>query len=379
MPALTFADPAVDAFRAELRVWLESHVPAAWATRFDLSEAQQSQLRMDWEKELAAGGYSGVSWPRDFGGLGLGVIEEVVFYQEAARAHAPEEANAIGKHVAGPSIMVNGTREQRQRYLPRILDGTEIWCEGYSEPGAGSDLAAVQTLAETDGGVLRITGSKIWTSNAHIADVCWLLARTSRELPLHQNLSIVLLDMHQDTIRINPIRDITGEQHFNEVVFDGAIAPIENVVGKINEGWKLASLTGFRAVSQAITGASRRYLFIREWADTINTCCGATPALSRDAARLSARVELINWQMMRAAELQAQGKSWRRATAVLHLYWSELMQEVTSFGELSRCERHRTQWRQLDLQSRAATIYGGTTQIQKNVLCKRVLGLPIPR
>jgi alkylation response protein AidB-like acyl-CoA dehydrogenase len=379
VPAKTFEDPDVEIFRAQLRDWLQANVPKTWGSRFELSEAEQSRIKTDWERTLSKGGYAGVSWPLEFGGMGLGPIEEVVFYQEAARAHAPEEANVIGKHVAGPSIAVNGTTRQRERYLQPILDGVEIWCEGFSEPDAGSDLAAVQTTADIDGDMLRITGHKIWTSNAHIADLCWLLARTSREQSRRHNVSMVIVDMHQEGVEVVPIRDLTGERHFNEVSFNGAVAPIENVVGEINEGWQLASVTGFRAGRQAITGGLRRYLFLREWADTLVDCCASGPGQRAEAERLSMRVELVSWQVMRSAELVAQGRNWHQSTSVLHVYWGELMQDLTAFGVATRCARHREHWRHLDLQSRSATIYGGTAQIQKNVIATRVLGLKSPR
>lgn len=372
----SFADPAVDEFRAQAAAWLADHVPAAWARRFEMSEDERTGIRRDWERTLCSGRYTGISWPAEVGGRGLGPIEELVFFQEAGRAHAPEELNVIGKHVAGPSIVINGTDEQRARYLPAILRGEEIWCEGYSEPGAGSDLAAVQTIAEPDGpDWYRVTGHKIWTSNAQIADRCWLLARTSRELRRHHNLSMFLLDMHQDGIEVRPIRQLTGEAHFNEVFFDGARVARADLVGEEHEGWRLATLRGQRAGRQVIVGALRRHMLITEWLDTLAHCVAGRPTASSHQA-LSVRASLLGWQVARGTDLLARDEDWFPVTSVLQMWWSQLMQDITTCGLQQDCAEHRSYWRGLHLESLAATIYGGTSQIQRNVVASRVLDLP---
>jgi alkylation response protein AidB-like acyl-CoA dehydrogenase len=371
----SFEDPRVDDFRAEAARWLKAHVPAAWADRFDMPEDERIGIRRDWERTLWEGGYTGISWPEAFGGRGLGPIEEVVYFQEAGRAHAPEELNVIGKYVAGPSIMINGTDEQRARYLPAILRGQEIWCEGYSEPDAGSDLAAVQTIAEPDGDTYHVHGHKIWTSNAHIADRCWLLARTSRELRRHHNLSMFLLDMHQDGISVQPIRQLTGEAHFNEVFFDGAVVTRADLVGEEHEGWRLATLRGQRAGRQVIAGALRRHMLITEWLDTLGHCVAGTPAAGRHRG-LTTKATLLSWQVARGTDLLARDEDWFPVTSVLQMWWSELMQEITACGLEQNCADHRSYWRNLHLEALAATIYGGTSQIQRNVVASRVLGLP---
>jgi alkylation response protein AidB-like acyl-CoA dehydrogenase len=371
----SFEDPRVDDFRAEAAGWLKAHVPAAWADRFDMADDERIGIRRDWERTLWEGGYTGISWPEAFGGRGLGPIEEVVYFQEAGRAHAPEELNVIGKYVAGPSIMINGTDEQRARYLPAILRGQEIWCEGYSEPDAGSDLAAVQTIAEPDGDTYHVHGHKIWTSNAHIADRCWLLARTSRELRRHHNLSMFLLDMHQDGISVKPIRQLTGEAHFNEVFFDGAVVSRDDLVGEEHEGWRLATLRGQRAGRQVIAGALRRHMLITEWLDTLGHCVEGTPAAGRHRG-LATKATLLSWQVARGTDLLARDEDWFPVTSVLQMWWSELMQEITACGLEQNCADHRSYWRNLHLEALAATIYGGTSQIQRNVVASRVLGLP---
>jgi alkylation response protein AidB-like acyl-CoA dehydrogenase len=371
----SFEDDEVEAYRERAASWLTKNVPASWANRFEMSEDERVAVRHEWERTLWEGGYTGISWPAEAGGQGLGPIEEVVFFQEAGRAHAPEELNVIGKHVAGPSIVVNGTPEQRRKYLPAILRGDEIWCEGYSEPGAGSDLASVQTIAEPDGENYRVYGQKIWTSNAHIADRCWLLARTSRELPRHHNLSMFLLDMHQDGITVKPIRQITGDSHFNEVFFDGAVVSRADLVGEEHEGWRLATLRGQRAGRQVVAGALRRYMTIAEWLDTLRHCArdGASIARQRE---LATRASLLSWHVARATDLLARDENWIGSTTVLQMWWSELMQQITECGLDQDCPEHQSYWRNLHLEALAATIYGGTAQIQRNVVASRVLDLP---
>jgi alkylation response protein AidB-like acyl-CoA dehydrogenase len=372
---LSFEDDAVAVYRAEAAAWLAEHVPASWMRRFELSEDERAAVRREWERTLWEGGYTGISWPVEAGGQGLGPIEEVVFFQEAGRAHAPEELNVIGKHVAGPSIVVNGTPEQRRKYLPAILRGDEIWCEGYSEPGAGSDLASVQTIAERDGDNYRVYGQKIWTSNAHAADRCWLLARTSRELPRHHNLSMFLLNMHQDGITVRPIRQITGDSHFNEVFFDGAVVSRADLVGEEHEGWRLATLRGQRAGRQVIGGALRRYMTIAEWLDTLQHCVRDAASAARQH-ELATRASLLSWHVTRATDLLARDENWIASTTVLQMWWSELMQQITECGLDQDCPEHQAYWRGLHLEALAATIYGGTAQIQRNVVASRVLGLP---
>ncbi len=372
----SFEDPRVAEFRTLAADWLAAHVPATWANRFDMPEDERISVRREWERTLWAGRYTGISWPEKFGGRGLGPIEDLVFFQEAGRAHAPEELNVIGKHVAGPSIVVNGTDEQRSRYLPAILSGQEIWCEGYSEPDAGSDLASVQTIAEPDGaGMYRVTGHKIWTSNAHIADRCWLLARTSRELRRHHNLSMFLLDMHQPGITVRPIRQLTGEAHFNEVFFDGVRVARADLVGQEHEGWRLATLRGQRAGRQVITGALRRHMLIAEWLDTLQHCVAGRPAASRHR-ELATKATVLSWQVARGTDLLARDGDWFPVTSVLQMWWSQLMQDITACGLQQDCAEHRAYWRGLHLEALAATIYGGTSQIQRNVVASRVLDLP---
>ena len=369
-PALSsFEQPGCDAFREEVRAFISAAIPAEWHEHL-------LEMRREWERSVFAAGFAGLSWPAEHGGRGLGPIEELIYYEEAGRAHAPDELNSIGKYVSGPSIMAHGTVEQQRRYLPRILAAEEIWCEGFSEPDAGSDLAAASTRAVPDGEQYRLVGRKIWTSNAHLADRCYLLAKTSQEAPRHHNLSMFLVDMHQSGIEIVPIRQITGESEFNEVLFDGAVVSREDLLGEENDGWRLASVTGFRSARQAISSL-RRYVQIREWLDLLTSCCGRTGVVpDSELADLQARGEVVRWHAMRTIELMVNEASWYPTACVLQLWWSGVMQDVTERGMLTGCPFHRHFWRQSFLETRAASIYGGTSQIQRNVVADRVLGLP---
>jgi alkylation response protein AidB-like acyl-CoA dehydrogenase len=373
----SFEDPALDTFRQSVRDWLLGALPDVREIQAEESAAEHIARLRAWEKTVYQGGWAGISWPREYGGRGLGLVEEVVFQQEACHMGAPEELNHIGKHIVGPNIVVNGTDQQRAKYLPGILSGDEIWCEGYSEPGAGSDLAAVRTTAAPDGSRgFRIEGHKIWTSRAHIADRCWLLARTSPEAPRHHNLSMFLLDMHQDGIQIRPIKQITGAAEFCEVFFDGAFVERADLIGEENEGWRLATIPGFRAGIQNVRNALRRYTVIVEWLEILDSCCAKTADDDWDAGPIATKAELLNWQVMRTAEKLARQLDWYPSAAVLSVFWGELLQSAAEAGVLAGCPRHRAFWRQKVLESVAATIYGGTAQIQRNVIASRVLNLP---
>lgn len=372
----TLSDPDVVAFREEVRAWLQSAMPREWVERRDvMSEEEKLEARRQWEKILFAGGYAGITWPTEYGGRGLGPLENLAFYEEAAAVHALDELNTIGKYLAGPAIIAHGTPEQKALHLPKILAGEWIWCEGFSEPGAGSDLAAVSTTAERVGDEYRINGQKIWTSRAEVASFCYLLVRTSKELPRHHNLSLFLFDMRQPGVKTTPIRQITGEQtHFSQVFFDGARATPSQMLGKENEGWALGTLLGFRSERQA-ADALRRYVQMHEWFDQLRECTDETCAHPDAFERLRVRLEVLRWHIRRCVELTANGRKWYPASAVLKLYWSELMQEIATAGLELACARHLGYWRLRYLDSRASTIYGGPAQIQRNVIADRVLEL----
>jgi alkylation response protein AidB-like acyl-CoA dehydrogenase len=379
----TLAGPAAGSYRDRLREWLETAIPLQWRQRDEhpLTIDAEHELRRHWGRRLFAAGYAGLTWPREFGGQGLGPIEEFILYDELARADAPESLDTIGKYLAGPAIIHRGSDAQREKYLRKILSGDEIWCEGYSEPGAGSDLAAASTVAKPIEGGYRITGRKIWTSFAAVADRCYLLAKTSPTLPRRHNLSVLLLDMHQPSVQVRPIKQISGAAYFNEVVFDGARVEAADRLGPENAGWELVGMTGpFRRV-RFVRDGLRHYSELRDLAARFRECaqqhCPADGSVAR-ADRFVERVELYRWHLMRLTELQANERDWFGPASVIRYTGTELSQQITEAGLALACPRDGAYWRLRYLDRRSATISGGSVQIQRNVVSTAVLKLPRP-
>ncbi|MQA87231.1 MAG: acyl-CoA dehydrogenase [Streptosporangiales bacterium] len=377
----SFGSPEARAFRERLRTWLAGNVPEAWrrAGGEDLTDDEVVEVRREWDRRLFAAGYAGVTWPVEFGGRGFGPVEEYVFYEECARAGAPEGLGRVGRLLAGPTLIAHGTDEQRARYLRPILSGEEIWCQGFSEPGAGSDLAAVRTRAGRDGAVYRVSGQKTWTSFAHYADWCLLLALTGPAELRHRNLSMLIVDMHAPGVTVRPIRQISGRSEFNEVFFDDVEVPVANRIGAEDDGWRVAMtvLTNERGMAEA----ANRYVDLMADSRQLLECAGHRPSrIGGDTLGgvevYADRVEALRWQVMRAVEKSARGGDWFPSMAVLKLYWSELMQDMASAGLGLGCAEHASWWRRRYLESRATTIYSGTSEIQRNIIAERVLGLP---
>jgi alkylation response protein AidB-like acyl-CoA dehydrogenase len=372
--ATSFADLEAQQFREELRAWFEDAVPEGWRTdRQSMTVDEKQQVQRNWDRTLAANDLAGLSWPAEYGGRGLGPIEELIYYQESARAHAPEGFGRIGRILAGPTIVARGSDEQKARYLPGILDGSEIWCQGFSEPGAGSDLASVSTRAtRTDGGYL-VNGQKIWTSFAQYAHRCIMLVKTDPEAPRHRNLTFLLLDMTQPGVDIRPIVQISGAQEFSEVFFTDVFVPDEDRVGDEGEGWNVAMtvLTNERGTTEAAT----RLVEATAQADLLDRCCATGPFTSAKDDLLL-RIGLLNWQVLRATEEKATGADWFLAGSTLKVQWSELLQGCSELGVRTGCREHRDYWRFQYLESRAASIYSGSNEIQRNIITDRVLRVP---
>src|SRR5712691_5042005 len=235
-----------EAFRKEVRQWLETNLPDDLRGRaFAASRADHEEVRKlrAWQKTMFEAGYIGIDWPREFGGRGASLIDVIILYQEMARAESPQIVNRGGVSMLGPTLMKHGTPAQQTRFLSKILSADEMWCQGFSEPNAGSDLANLQTRAVRDGDDFVVNGQKVWTSMAHVADWCFLLVRTDPAAAKHKGISFLLVDMKSPGITIRPLRQITGEAEFNEVFFDNVRVPVENLVGKLNEGWSVALTT----------------------------------------------------------------------------------------------------------------------------------------
>ena len=384
-------------FRTSIRDWLATNLPPGWGTTFrePENEAERFAFRLAWEHKLHAAGWSGVAWPREHGGRGATLVEQAIFQEELARANAPESVNIIGRNLTAPTLMEHGTAAQKARFLPKIMSSEEIWCQGFSEPNSGSDLASARCRAVIEGDEFVITGQKIWTSFAQYAQWCFVLARTDPSVPKHQGLSFILVDMRSPGITIRPLVQITGETEFSEVFFDGVRVPRENLVGELNRGWRIAmtTLTYERGPEEALP---RQVRFGRDLDAILSRAASRRPDGSRVADDPALRQKLaasyIDLELMRLAGLRSfsrliKGEAMGAEASLNKLYWSHMYQRMTelalevegSSGALLPGDEDAP----LDgafpykfLQSRAMTIYSGSSEIQRNIIAERVLGLP---
>ena len=362
-------------FRAEAEQWLDLNVPDEWRQhRGALDEEQETRIRWEWDRQLHAGGFAGLSLPVEYGGQGLGMFEEVIFGELSARAQAPDGLGRIGKILTAPLLIAHGTEEQKSAYLPAILSGEQVWCQGFSEPGSGSDLASVTCSARRVEGGYLVRGRKTWTSFSRQAQRCLLLARTDQDAPRYKNLSLLLLDMQAPGVSISPIRQISGSQHFSETSFDDVFVADADRVGPENDGWRMAMavLSTERGAVEAVS----RYVEIRADMTLLQDCCAQQGEYVDLLQDLDMRVELVRWQVHKALGRQDDEARLLRSASVLKVMWSELWQELTSVAAKLSCNNHRDHWRHQYLESRAATIYSGTSEIQRNIIAERVLGLP---
>lgn len=362
-------------FRARAESWLAENVPERWRqNRGALDEDEETQIRAQWDRALYRGGYSGLSLPREYGGQGLGLAEEVVFGELAARAQAPDGLARIGKILTAPTLIAHGTDHQKSTYLPAILSGEQVWCQGFSEPGSGSDLASVTCSARRVEGGYLVNGRKTWTSFSRQAHRCLLLARTDEQAPRYKNLSMLLLDMHAPGVTISPIKQISGSQHFSETFFEDVFVSADDLVGGEGDGWRIAMtvLANERGGVEGIT----RYVEIRADMDLLQSCCAQPGEATGQLRDLDTRVELVRWQVSKAVSRQDDAQGYLGSSMVLKVMWSELWQEITSLAATLSCPQHRAHWRHQYLESRSATIYSGTSEIQRNLIAERVLGMP---
>ncbi|MFF8274722.1 acyl-CoA dehydrogenase family protein [Streptomyces lateritius] len=381
-PAGTAGRPAnsVPEFRAEIREWLKAHLGGEYARLKGLGgpgrEHEAFTERLAWERHLAAHGWTCLGWPKEYGGRGASLEEQIAFHEEYALAGAPARVNHIGEQLLGPTLLAHGTEEQKARFLPPIRAVEELWCQGYSEPGAGSDLAAVRTRATREGDAWVVTGQKIWTSLARESRWCFLLARTEPGSRRHAGLSYLLVPMDQPGVEVRPIVQLTGTSEFNEVFFDGARTDADHVVGAPGDGWRIAMATlGFE---RGVSTLGQQVGFRREFEGLL--------ALARRAGALDD--PLIRDRLARSwTGLEAMRASALRGTdpSVAKLYWShwhrdlgELAMDIRgAAATLAAGEPYELDaWQRLFLFSRADTIYAGSSEIQRTLVAERVLGLP---
>lgn len=341
---------------------------------------------MAWERRLGTDGWTGVGWPAEFGGRGLPLDMQVIFYEEYARAGGPGRLGHIGEGLIGPTLIHFGSPEQQREFLPNILHGEELWCQGYSEPDAGSDLANVQTRAERDGDRWVINGQKVWTSNAHVSDWCFVLARTDRDAAKHKGISFLLVPMDAPGIEIRPIVQITGTSEFNEVFFDDTPTRADLVVGGVGNGWKVAM--GLLAFERGASTLGQQFGFLHEFRGVLENARStgrvADPSIRQRLASMWTRLEIQRWNSLRMLTMADQPEL-TGPSYISKLYWARLHRDLGELAfdvlgsaaeicdaapyELNAAQR-------LMLYTRADTIYGGSNQIQRNIIGERALGLP---
>jgi alkylation response protein AidB-like acyl-CoA dehydrogenase len=382
-------------FRARLRTWLEENVPQARGTPAHPEPEGDERLAFykDWSRRLYDAGFVGLPWPKAYGGYEAPISHQVISLEEFARSEAPEHMNVIGLGMAGPTILSHGTEDQRQRYLPRILTAEDIWCQGFSEPGAGSDLASLSTRAVRDGDHYVVNGQKVWSSFAHVADFCILLTRTDGSGPKHQGLTYLVLDMHADGVEVRPLRQITGESEFNEIFLTDVRVPVENVLGREGDGWAVAitTLMNERAsLGVALTvrlEVALRHLVELARSTRRNGSTAAEDPLFRDGiAQLWIDLAALRFTNYRAYSSFLQTGMPGPEGSTAKLVWSETNQRLTKlaleiegpFALLSGGEQAVLdgRWQRLQLRSRGNSIEGGTSEVLRNIIAERVLRLP---
>jgi alkylation response protein AidB-like acyl-CoA dehydrogenase len=368
------------AFRAEVRDWLDVSLPEerrggrGGAQRFDDSFGRE------WSRRLYDAGYAGLTWPTEYGGAGAPYSFQAIYYEEMARAQAPAHVGVIGLGMAGPTIMAHGTDEQKQAHLSKILSAEEIWCQGFSEPGAGSDLAAARTRAERKGDVYVVNGQKVWSSFAHIADFCILVTLSDPDAPRYRGLTYLIVDMKAPGVEVRPLRQITGEAEFNEIFFDDVEVPVSNRLGEEGEGWQVAMTTllhergtlGFALTAALEVGVDRLVAVARDRAD------------GDSSLRQRVANEWIELQALRYTNYRSLGTYQRTGIpgpegSAIKLRWSEQNQRMTKLGrELLGPEGILDDgwWHHQQLRSRGNTIEAGTSEVLRNIVAERVLGLP---
>jgi alkylation response protein AidB-like acyl-CoA dehydrogenase len=375
-----------EAFRSEVRDWLAEHLVGEFAELRGAGgpgrEHEGFDTRLAWERLLGEHGWIGLGWPAPHG-RGLPLMQQVIFHEEYARADAPHRVNHVGENLLAPTIVALGSEEQKARFLPPIAAGDELWCQGYSEPDAGSDLANVQTRAIRDGDDWVITGQKVWTSLAHVADWCFVIARTEPDSKRHAGLSYLLVPMKQDGVEIRPIIQVTGTSEFNEVFFDGARTAADNVVGAPGDGWRVAMATlGFE---RGVATLGQQIGFAREL-DAVIESARRSGAMADDVVRDRLTKAWVDLQVIRHYALRSLAVDPPGVEAsIAKLLWSDWHQQL---GELAMEVRAAAateapedatdldELQRLFLFSRADTIYGGSNEIQRDIIARRMLGLP---
>ncbi len=395
-----------EAFRAEIRAWLEEHLPERWTDDdFEMSDEEREAFNVEWTAKLFEGGWICASWPTEYGGKGLSTMQAVVLNEEFAKVGAPMRGDFFGDTLVGPTILQWGSEEQKKQFLPGILAGQTRWCQGFSEPEAGSDLAALQCKAELDGDEWVINGQKVWTTQAQHADYVFLLARTNPDEAKHAGISYLLVPMDQPGVEIRPIPQVDGSGEFNEVFFSDAKCPKDNVVGGVNNGWKVAMTTlGFERGTSATT-SHRRFEVELDAITEVARANGKSedPVVRQRLAHAHSKVQIMRINGLRSLSATVNKKKDLGVAAIgatNKMFWSEYHRDVMElWTEIAGMQslvldgvyeenstnpnrrRGKANYPVNAMQaafffSRSETIWGGTAEVQRNIVGERVLGLP---
>ena len=373
---LTLSPPEQE-FRDELRGWLSEHHPG----REPAGDDAAFDFRRDWQRKLNERGWAGLSWPEEYGGAGATLVEQAIFYEEIARAGAPQMANVLGLAMGGPTVIAHGDEEQKARYLSPILSADEIWCQGFSEPESGSDLASLKTRAVRDGDEWVVTGQKVWTTMAHQSKWCMLVARTDPDAAKHRGLTYFLMDMDQPGVEIRPLRQITGEAEFNELFIEEARIPHANIVGGENNGWVVAITTlmheraGLAFALQVEVQIALRELIAR----AKETGASVDPVVRQRLAQLYVEAQVLRLNAYRGLTATMKRGAPGPEGSLGKWHWAEVNQSLTELAlDLAgaRAQLADDVWTYRFMRARANSIEGGTTEILKNIVAERVLGLP---
>jgi alkylation response protein AidB-like acyl-CoA dehydrogenase len=387
--------PEEAAFRSELRTWIEANLPEGWSERAPTGGRTEEEVMRAWSHKLFEAGYAGLTWPKEYGGAGAPYNHQAILLEEMARAETPEHIGVIGLGMAGPTIIAHGTEEQKSRYLPKILSGEEVWCQGFSEPTSGSDLGSLRTKAVRDGDEFVVTGQKVWSSYAHIADMCILLVRTDPKAPKHKGITYLLADMHAAGVEVRPLRQITGDPEFNEIFFNDARIPVTNIVGEENNGWQVAMTTllhergtlGF-ALTARLEVAVRKLIALAQETKVNGRRAADEPLIRDRLAQQWIELQALRFTNYRAlTKLMATGVPGPEGS-VAKLVWSESNQRLTKLaieilGPASQLDGDDSPWggywQYQQLRSRGNTIEAGTSEVLRNIIAERVVGLPRSR
>jgi alkylation response protein AidB-like acyl-CoA dehydrogenase len=390
--------PEEERFRERVRKFLSENLPPDWGRGGGRpSGMTQIEFLKDWQRRLYENGFLGMAWPKEYSGQGASQIQMAIFNEEVARVRAPGPLNVLGLTMAGPTIITHGTDEQKKRFLPKILSCEEIWCQGFSEPNSGSDMASLKTRAELKGDEFIVNGQKVWTTLGHIADWCMLLVRTDPDAPKHRGISYLLVDMHSPGVTVKPLRQMTGEAEFNQMFFDDVHVPRENLLGPLNEGWRVATTTLMNERGTSALASVMRYRIVfDEIVDLARTTIRdgkpvtADPVMRQQLAQFYVDLEMMRFTAYRTFSKILKGGNPGPEGSISKIAWSELNQRMMEFvmalegpaSQLMRGSEHAVQsgrWQHHFLRSRANTIEAGTSEIQRNIIAERVLGLPRAR